>query len=179
MQFQHDWPKDKKITALLVFLSENLEKYRSTELYDAPLEGSTIFLYRSSTSRTPFDTSGLAELKHASISRTGRNTKKLRRSNLFQLTIFKHGLLEGSTILCQYSSITHTKLESSLLGELKCAISAGYDVILKNKGIRKGKKMTLCDVHGHCSMGYQRDRYIFSQHSYSSRATLDSSRLGE
>ena len=42
MQFQHDWPKDKKITALN-FLPENLEKYRSTELYDAPLEGSTIF----------------------------------------------------------------------------------------------------------------------------------------
>ena len=38
MQFQHDWPKDKNITALLLFLPENLEKYRSTELYDAPLE---------------------------------------------------------------------------------------------------------------------------------------------
>ena len=43
MQFQHDWPKDRKITALLLFLREKLEKYRSTELYDAPLEGSTIF----------------------------------------------------------------------------------------------------------------------------------------
>ena len=140
MQFQHDWPKDKKITALLLFLPENLEKYRSTELYDAPLEGSTIFLYRSSTSCTPLDSSGLAELKYAFFSRTGRNTQKLRRSNLFQLTIFKHGLLEGSTILLQYSSISRTKLESSLLGELKCAISAGYDVILKNKSIRKYKK---------------------------------------
>ena len=49
MQFQHDWPKDKKITALLIFLAENLEKFRSTELYGAPLEGSTIFLNRSST----------------------------------------------------------------------------------------------------------------------------------
>ena len=28
MQFQHDWPKDKKITALLIFWPENLEKYR-------------------------------------------------------------------------------------------------------------------------------------------------------
>ena len=79
------------------------------------------------------------------FSRTGRNTKKLRRLNLFQLTIFKHGLLEGSTILFQYSSISHTKLESSLLGEFKCAISAGYDVTLKNKSIQKCKKMTLCD----------------------------------
>ena len=43
MQFQHDWPKDKKYSSCK-FFSENLEKFRSTELYDAPLEGSTIFL---------------------------------------------------------------------------------------------------------------------------------------
>ena len=140
MQFRHDWPKDKNSAALLLFLPEHLEKYRSTELYDAPLEGCTIFLYRSSTSRTSLVSSGLAELKYAFFSRTGRNIKKLRRSNLFQLTIFKHGLPEGSTILLQYSSISRTKFESSLLGELKCAISAGYDVILKNKNIRKCKK---------------------------------------
>ena len=42
MQFQQNWPKDKKITALLVFAG-NLENFRSTELYSAPLEGSTIF----------------------------------------------------------------------------------------------------------------------------------------
>ena len=113
MQFQHDWPEDKQITALLIFLPENLEKYRSTELYDAPLEGLTIFLYHSSTSRTSLVSSGLADLKYAFFSKTGRNTKKLRRSNLFQLTIFKHGLLEGSTILLQYSSISCIKLESS------------------------------------------------------------------
>ena len=132
--------KIKKLQLLISFLPENLEKHRSTELYDAPLEGSTIFLYRSSTSRTPLDSSGSDELKYAFFSRTGRNTKKLRRSNLFQLTIFKHGLLEGLTILLQYSSIRCTNLESSLLGELKCAISAGYDVILKNKSIQKCKK---------------------------------------
>ena len=122
------------------FLHENLEKFRSTELYGALLEGSTIFLYRSSTSRTPLDSSGLAELKYAFFSRTGHNTKKLRRLNLSQLTILKHGLLQGSTILLQYSSISRTKLESSLLGELKCAISAGYDVILKNNSIRECKR---------------------------------------
>ena len=83
MQFQQDWPKNKKITALLLFLPENLEKYRSTELYDAPLEGSTIFLYRSSTSGSLLDSSGLAELKYAFFSRTERNTNKLRRSNRF------------------------------------------------------------------------------------------------
>ena len=120
-------------------MPENLEKYCSTELYDAPPEGSTIFLYRRSTSRTTLDSSGLAELKYAFCSRTGRNTKKLRCLNLFQLTIFKHGLLEGSTISLQYSSISCTKLEISLLGELKCAISAGYDLILKNRSIRKCK----------------------------------------
>ena len=62
--------KIKKLQ-LLIFLPENLEKYRTTELYDAPLEGSTIFLYRSSTSRTPLDSSGLAELNYAFFSRTG------------------------------------------------------------------------------------------------------------
>ena len=124
MQFQHHWPKDKKLQ-LFSFFCLKTEKNRPTELYDAPLEGSTIFLYRSSTSRTPLDSSGLAELKYAFFSRTGSNTKKLWRSNLFQLTIFKHGLLEGSTILLQYSSISCTKLESSQLGELKYAISAG------------------------------------------------------
>ena len=75
MQFQHHWPKDQNITALLLFLPENLEKYRSTELYDAPLEGSTIFLYRSSSSGTPLDSSGLAELKYAFFRRTGRKNK--------------------------------------------------------------------------------------------------------
>ena len=140
MQFQHDLPKNKKLTALLLFFPKNLEKYRQTELYDAPLEGSTIFLYRSSTSDPSLDSSGLAELKYAFFCRTGRNTKKLRRSDLFQLTIFKHRLLEGSTILLLYSSISRTMSESSRLGEFKCAISAGYDVILKNKSIRKCKK---------------------------------------
>ena len=42
MQFQQDWPKDKKITALLIFWRKT-EKFRATENYGAPLEGSTIF----------------------------------------------------------------------------------------------------------------------------------------
>ena len=50
MQFQQDWPKDKKYSSFN-FLPENLEKFRSTKLYGAPLEGSTIFLYRSSLGR--------------------------------------------------------------------------------------------------------------------------------
>ena len=94
MEFQHDWPKDEKITALLIFLAENLENFRSAELYGAPLEGSTNFLNRSSTCRMSMESYRLAELKYAIFSRTGRNTKKLQHS-------------------------TSAPLESSRLGELK------------------------------------------------------------
>ena len=87
MQFQQDSPKDKKITALLSFCLKT-EIYRLTELYDAPLGGSTIFLYRSSTSCTPLEGSGLAELKYAFFSSTGRKTKKLWHSNLFLSMVF-------------------------------------------------------------------------------------------
>ena len=124
MQFPEDWPKDEKITALLNFCRKT-EKFRSTELYDVPLEGSTIFLYRSSLGRTSMESCQLAEWKYAIFSRTGRKTKKLRCSKLFLSTVSKHGLLEGYTFLFQYSSITRTPLERSRLGELKYAISAG------------------------------------------------------
>ena len=111
----------QKFTFLIFCLKT--EKFRSTELYGAPLKGWTIFLYRSSTGRTSLESCPLAELKYAIFSRRGRNTKKLRRSKLFLWTAFKHGLLDGSTTLLQYSAITCTPLESSLLGELKYAIS--------------------------------------------------------
>ena len=78
---QHDWLKDKKLQLFNV-LPENLEKFRSTELYDAPLEGSTIFLYRSSTGHRSVESYRLAELKYAIFSRTGRKTKKLRHEPL-------------------------------------------------------------------------------------------------
>ena len=116
------------------FLPENLEKIRSTELYDTPLEGLTSCIYRSSLGRTSLKSCRLAELKYAIFSRTGGKTKKLRRSNLFLSTIFKHGLLEGSTFLFQYTSITRTLLESSRLGELKYALLAGYDIRQKSYG---------------------------------------------
>ena len=124
MQFQQDCPKDKKITALN-FLAENLEKFRSTEHYGAPLEGSTILLCRSSTCRMSKESYRLAELKYAFFRRTGRKTKKLPHSKLFLSMAFKHGLLEGSIFLSQYSSMTRAPLESSPLGELKYAISPG------------------------------------------------------
>ena len=124
MQFQQDWPKDKKYSSFK-FLPGNLEKFRLTELYDVPLEGSTIFLYCSSLGRTSMESCRLVELKYAIFSGTGHKTKKLRCSKLFLSTVSKHGLLEGSTFLFQYSSITRTPLESSQLGKLKYAISAG------------------------------------------------------
>ena len=139
MQFQQDWPKDKKYSSFN-FLAENLEKFRLTEHCGAPLEGSTTFLCHSSLGSTAMESCRLAKLKYAIFSRTGRKTKKLPSSKLLLSTVFKHGLLEGSTILLQYSSLSRRKLESSLLGELKCAISEGYDLILKNKNTRRCKK---------------------------------------
>ena len=102
MQSQQDWPKDKKLQLLIFWLKT--EKSRSTELHGVPLEGSTIFLNRSSTCRMSMESYRLAEFKYAIFSRTGRNTKKLPRSKLFLWTVLKHGLLEGSTILLQYSA---------------------------------------------------------------------------
>ena len=67
------------------FLPENLEKFRSTKLYGAPLEGSTIFLYGSSTCRMSMESYRLAELKNAFFSRKGRKTKKSPGSKLFLL----------------------------------------------------------------------------------------------
>ena len=69
------------------FLAENLEKFRSTEHYGAPLERSTIFLCRSSLGSTAMESCRLADLKYAIFSRTGRKTKKLPRSKLFFSTV--------------------------------------------------------------------------------------------
>ena len=124
MQFERDWTRDGRITALLNVCRKS-EKFRSTDLDGAPLEGSTIFLSRSSLGRTSMESCQLADLKYAIFSRTGSKTKKLRHLVLFLSLVFKHLLLEGSTFLFQYSSITPTPLEISRLGELKYAISAG------------------------------------------------------
>ena len=114
-----------KNTALLIFWPENLEKYRSTEHYGAPLEGSIIFLCRSSLGSTAMESCQLADLKFAIFSRTGRKNKKLPRSKLFLSMAFKHGFLEGSTFLFQYSSMTRAPVESFRLGEFECEISPG------------------------------------------------------
>ena len=87
MEFQQDCPKDKKITALY-FLSENLEKIRSNELYGAALEGLTIFLCRSSLESTSMESCQLAELKYTLFSSTGCKTKKLPCSKLFLSMVF-------------------------------------------------------------------------------------------
>ena len=81
----------------------------------------------------------LPELKYAIFSTTGHNTEKLAHSKFFLWTVFKHGLLEGSTIFLQYSAITRTPLKRSQLGELKYAILPAKDVRLKNKSVRKCK----------------------------------------
>ena len=81
MQFQQDWPKDKKITALSIFLRKT-EKFRSTEHYGAALEGSTIFRCRSSLGSTAMECCRLPELKYAIFSRAGRKAKILPRSKL-------------------------------------------------------------------------------------------------
>ena len=57
-------------------MAENLEKFRSTEHYGTPLEGSTIFLCRSSTCRMSMESYQLAELKYAFFGKTGRKTEK-------------------------------------------------------------------------------------------------------
>ena len=98
------------------------------------------FFCGSSLGYTSIESCQLAGLKYAIFSSTGRKTKKLPHLKLFLWMVFQHGLLEGSTILLQYSAISRTPLESSRLGELKCAISPGYDVRPKNKSIRKCKK---------------------------------------
>ena len=111
MQFQQDWPKDKKNYSSFNFFAENSEKFRSTKHYGAPLEGSTIFLCRSSTCRMSMESYRLAELKYAIFRRTGRKTKKLPRSKLFLWTVLKHGLLERSkTSIQRHNSYTIGKL---------------------------------------------------------------------
>ena len=121
------------------------EKFRSTEHYGAPLEGSTIFPCRSYLGSTAMESCRLPELKYAFFRRTRRKTKELPNSKLFLWAVFKHGLLEGSTISLQYSAITRTPLETSQLGQLKYAISAGEDVRLKDKSVWKVQEITLRD----------------------------------
>ena len=74
MQFQQDWPKDKKYYSCYNFLAENLEKSHSTEHYGAALEGSTIFLCHSFLGSTAMESCRLPELKYAIFSRAGRKT---------------------------------------------------------------------------------------------------------
>ena len=81
----------------LKFLAENLEIFRSTELYGGALEGSTIFLCPSFLSCTSIESCQLADLKYAIFSSTGCKTKKLPLSKLCLSIVFKHRIPEGST----------------------------------------------------------------------------------
>ena len=70
------------------FLVENSEKFRSTELYGAALEGSTIFLCRSSLGCTSMESCELSDLKYAIFSRTGCKTKDYRdRSSFYRWSL--------------------------------------------------------------------------------------------
>ena len=73
------------------YLAENLEKFRSTELYGAALEESTIFLCRGSMCCRSMESCQSADLKYAIFSSTGYKTKKLSRWKLFLSMVFKHG----------------------------------------------------------------------------------------
>ena len=89
MEFQQDCPKDKKLQLFQFFGRK--QKIRSTEHYGAPLEGSSIFLCRSSLDSTSMESCQLADLIYAIFSRAARKTKKLPRSKLFLSMAFKHG----------------------------------------------------------------------------------------
>ena len=73
MEFQQDCSKEINRSSFN-FLVENSEKFRSTELYGAALEGSTIFLCRSSLGSTAMESCQLADFKYAIFSRTGCKT---------------------------------------------------------------------------------------------------------
>ena len=77
---------------LFNFLPENFENFRLTELNEASLGGSRIFLYRSSLGHSALESYQLVELKYAIFSRTGRKAKKLRHSKLFLSTVFKKSI---------------------------------------------------------------------------------------
>ena len=77
MEFQQDCPKDKKNYSSFHFLAENLDKFRSTEHYGAALEGSTIFLCRSSLGSTSIESCQLADLKYAIFSSTGCKNRRI------------------------------------------------------------------------------------------------------
>ena len=69
-------------------MAENLEKFCSTELYGAALEGSTNFLWRSSLSCTLIESCQLADLKYAIFSSTECKTKNYgARSSFYQWSL--------------------------------------------------------------------------------------------
>ena len=124
MQFQHDWPKDKKYSSFN-FLAWKLRKISLEWALWCASRGIDNFSLSQSLGSTAMESCPLAESKYVIFSRAERKTKKLPRSKLFLSMAFKHGLLQGSTFLSQYSCMTCAPLETSPLGELKYAISPG------------------------------------------------------
>ena len=107
------------------------------------------------------------------VSRTGCKTKKLPRSKPFLSMALKHGLLEGSTFLFQYSSMTRAPLESCRLAEFKYAIFSRTGC--KTKKLPRSKPfLSMALKHG------LQDGSTFQfQYSSMTRAPLESCQLGE
>ena len=107
MQFQQDWPKDKKLKLFKFFgwklrkISLNWAQWCASRGIDNFSSSQLLEYYRVGNCQ-------LAQLKYAFFSKTGRKTKKLRRSKLFLLTVLKHELLERSTNLLHYRAINGT-----------------------------------------------------------------------
>ena len=104
MQFQQDWPKDKKLQFFQIFGG----KLRKILLHWALWSGSRgidNFSLSQLFGSTSMESCQLAYLKYAIFSSTGHKTKKLPPSKLFLSMVFKHGLLEGSTSEQMWSTV--------------------------------------------------------------------------
>ena len=86
--------KRKKSYSSFNFLTENLETFRSTELYGAPLEGLTIFVNRISSCRMSMESYRLAELEYAFFQKD-QKTKRLKNYRA-QSSFFGRSLRMGS-----------------------------------------------------------------------------------
>ena len=89
----------RKNYSLFNFLPENRKISLDWALSCASRGIDNFFLEPCSESRALLESCRLAELKYAFFSRTGRKTEKLQHSKHFPSPVFRHGRLQGSTIL--------------------------------------------------------------------------------
>ena len=94
MQFQQDWPKDKKITALLFFCLKTWKNFARLSFMVRLQSDRHFFLLAQLHEPYSNGNYRLAELKYAFFRRTGRNTKKYRAQSYFfgrSLTLSRPG----------------------------------------------------------------------------------------